>query len=89
MGKNEIYELEALLYEIDHKGYVIIPLAKLYRLLSKGNRSPGTWKALLDVWEEMNGRRTRADLYIFESSQEELVISKFPGQSIQNWASES
>ena len=53
--KNERYELESLLYELDYQGFVVVPLRKLFRLLDKGNRAAGTWRALLDVWEEIEG----------------------------------
>ncbi|MCL6286187.1 hypothetical protein M3P21_22090 [Ruegeria sp. 2012CJ41-6] len=58
------YELESLLYEIDDKGYVVVALERLYRLLGKGNRAAGTWRALLDAWEEIDGERE--DLYMLE-----------------------
>ena len=50
--KSRLYELKSLLYEIDDKGVVVIFLPKLLRLLDKGNRAAGTWKAFLDAWED-------------------------------------
>jgi hypothetical protein len=89
MGKNEIYELESLLYEIDIKGFVVIPLIKLYRLLGKGNRSAGTWKSLLDVWEGLEGDRDRWEIYIFETQLQDVVISKFMTKRAGTMAGES
>jgi|SRR5271155_5016934 len=90
MGKNENYELESLLYEIDYKGFTVIPLIKLYRLLGKGSRAAGTWRALLDVWEGMEGgARNRWDLYIFETPSQDVVITKFMTKRAGAMAGES
>jgi hypothetical protein len=62
MTRNEVYEMESLLHEIEYHGFIVIPLQKLYRLLDKGNKAAGTWKALLDVWENIG--RKRDDLHL-------------------------
>lgn len=88
LAKNETYELESKLYEIDYCGFIAIPLTRMYRLLGKGNRSSGTWKALLDVWEEMGGERKRSDLHIFEAPHEMLVITRFSTEPVKKWSGE-
>ncbi len=65
--RNEEYELRCLLWQIDEEGFVVIHRDRLLRLLGKGNESPGTWTALLDEWEAIEGER------------DELFILKLPG----------
>ena len=86
MAKNEIYELESLLYEIDYHGYVTLKLDKLYRLLGRGNRAAGTWKALLDVWEGIDGDRN--ELHVAELMDGVLLITNKPLDRLTTWANE-
>jgi hypothetical protein len=86
MAKNEVYEMESLLYEVEYHGYVIIPLGKIYRLLDKGSRAAGTWKALLDVWEEIG--HDRHDLHIAELPGENIFLSKVGTEPVRRWAGE-
>ncbi len=86
MAKNEVYEMESLLYEVEYHGYKVIPLQKLYRLLTKGNRAAGTWKALLDVWVEIG--QDRVDLHIAELPGENLLLSKVRTEPVRKWAGE-
>jgi hypothetical protein len=88
-NRSRTYELESLLFEIDDKGYVIIHISKLWRLLEKGSRAAGTWKELLDAWEEHGGGRKRSDLHMFESNHEYLVISKVKTNSVMKLAGEA
>ena len=67
-----VYALESLLHEVDDHGFIVVPLGRLLRLLNKGNRSAGTWKALLDAWESIEGNRE--DLHIFETPWQGNVI---------------
>src|SRR5260370_39625562 len=86
MAKNEVYEMEALLYEVEYQGHIVIPLGKIYRLLNKGNRAAGTWKALLDVWEETG--HDRGDLHIAELPGENILLSKVRTEPVTKWAGE-
>ena len=87
MGKNEQYELETILYEIDYHGFITIKIDKLYRILGKGNRAAGTWKALLDTWEGIDGNRD--DLNIVEFEHEGLLlITNKPLVPLTSWAGE-
>jgi hypothetical protein len=65
--KPETYELESLLYDIDHEGFVVIHRDKLLRLLGKGNESAGTWIALQEAWEGIDG------------ASNELRLARIPG----------
>lgn len=80
-------ELEALLYEINYHGYVVVPLRKLYRLLRKGNRAAGTWRALLDAWEGIENERE--ELFIAELPNEMLLISNAQTEAVVKWAEEA
>ena len=51
----ELYELDSLLYEIDYEGYVVLHRDKLLRLLGRGNEAAGTWAALIEMWEGIDG----------------------------------
>jgi len=96
MGKHEQYELESILSEIHEQGFTTIKLDRLYRLLGKGNRAVGTWRALLDVWEGIGGDRT--ELHIAEFCDENdgpsfptkglLLITKRPLERLTRWAGE-
>lgn len=87
MGKSEQYELESVLYEIDYHGFITIKRDRLYRLLGKGNRAAGTWKALLDVWEGIDG--DRGELHAVEFEQEGLLlITNKPLVPLTSWAGE-
>jgi hypothetical protein len=78
------HELESLLYEIDYHGYITMPLSKLYRLLGKKNRAAGTWQALLDSWESIEG--DPVELYIIEFPNGNVFISKKATNPVTVWA---
>lgn len=86
--KAQTYELESLLWDVVDKGFVIIHISKLWRLLDKGSRAAGTWKALLDAWDEIDHGKERSDLHIFEAKHEYLVISATPSELIVTKAGE-
>jgi hypothetical protein len=86
MPRNESYEMESLLYDVAYEGYSVLPLPKLYRLLAKGNRAAGTWKALLDIWEEIG--QERWNLHIAELPGERLLLSKIKTERVGRWAGE-
>jgi hypothetical protein len=86
MPRSAAYEIESLLYEVDYCGYVVIPLRKLYRLLNKGNKAAGTWRALLDVWEETG--HERADLNIADLPGDRLLLTNVTLDSVTRWAGE-
>jgi hypothetical protein len=86
MNKNEQYEIESILFDIYYHGYITIKLEKLYRILGKGNRAAGTWKALLDVWEGIDGDRT--DLYATELIDGMLILTNKPVDQLTTWAGE-
>lgn len=86
MGRNEQYELESILLDVMYHGHASLPLRKLYRLLGKGNRAAGTWKALLDAWEAVNG--SRSDLHIFETDKEIIHLCNYKSYPVKSWASE-
>jgi hypothetical protein len=76
VSKYAEYELYELLNDVFDKGYVVIYIQKLFRLLGKGNRSQGTWKALLDAWEKAKEGNDRSSLYISELPGEYILITK-------------
>lgn len=86
MGKSEAYELEGVLREVADKGSLTIALKKLLRLLEKGNRAAGTWKSLLDAWEEIG--EGRSHLYITELPWEVILLSRTFLVPVKNWANE-
>jgi hypothetical protein len=86
MTRSEIYEIESTLYEIDYHGFVVIPLEKIYRLLNKGNRAAGTWKALLDVWQ--NTGHNRVSLRIAELPGSLLLLTAVETEHAKKWAGE-
>ena len=88
-SKQQAYELESFLQDIADRGYGIIYISKLWRLLEKGSRAPGTWKALLDVWEEVQNKYNRSELHMCEVRDEYLIITTSPTKSMQKWAQES
>ena len=88
-SKQQAYELESFLQDIADRGYGIIYISKLWRLLEKGSRAPGTWKALLDVWEELGDDYDRSELHMCEVRGEYLIITTSPTKSMQKWAQES
>ena len=87
MARNENYEMESMLYEVEYHGFNVIPLTKVYRLLDKGNRAAGTWKALLDVWESTGHRRS--DLHISELPGALLLLTMIKTERVMKWAGES
>lgn len=86
MTKNEQYELESMLYEIDYLGFVSIKLEKLFRLLGKGSRAAGTWRALVEVWEGIDGNP--ADLHAAELPNGVLLITNKPLDPLTTWTGE-
>jgi hypothetical protein len=77
MSKYSDYELSELLNDVHDKGYLVIYISKLWRLLGKGNRAAGTWKALLDAWEESRDGNERESLHIAELPGEYILLSRF------------
>ena len=88
-NRQKDYELESLLREVDDHGFVVIYITKIWRLLDKWSRAAGTWKALLDAWEEMDSKHKRADLHILEVSHEFIVITRTASAPMIQWAGES
>ncbi|RWP36290.1 hypothetical protein [Mesorhizobium sp.] len=86
MGKNEAYELEVFLRDIETAGFGSIHLKKLLRILEKGNRAAGTWKSLLDAWEEIG--QTRSNLFIAELPGETILVTSIRPDSAKLWANE-
>jgi hypothetical protein len=86
MGKNEAYELEVFLRDVETVGFGSIHLKKLLRILEKGNRAAGTWKALLDAWEEIG--QARASLYITELPGETILVVNNRPVTVKSWANE-
>lgn len=83
------YELSELLNEVRDKGYLVIYIGKLWRLLDKGSRAAGTWKALLDSWEEARENNQRKDLHIRELPGENILLSTEATEPVVVWAGES
>jgi hypothetical protein len=82
-----VHDLDALLCEIDDHGFVVLTTGKLLRLLNKGNRAAGTWRALLDAWEALEGDRN--ELHVFETPwQGNIVITKVPTKPVAAMAGE-
>jgi len=86
MGKHEAYELESILRDVADHGSMAIPLKKLLRLLEKGNRAAGTWKALLYAWEDID--EARDDLHIAELPGQIILLSSRPTAPVTAWAGE-
>lgn len=74
------------MYDIQHCGYLVLPLRKLYRIFDVGNRAKGTWIELLDAWETIGG--DREELHISEYPNETLFITTRKTEPVQNWAGE-
>lgn len=83
-----LHELESLLFEIEYQGYVVVPLRKLYRLLGAGNRAKGTWRTLLDVWEEIGFKRESLSIADLGGEQLLLTTSKPVRVVHKDWADE-
>ena len=88
-SKQAEYELSELLNEVFDRGFVVIYISKLWRLLGKGNRAAGTWRALLDAWEEAREDNEREDLHICELPGEYILLSKSATEKAVRWAGES
>ena len=84
MGKHEAYELESLLRTVADEGSATVPLKKLLRLLEKGNRAAGTWKALLYAWEDID--EDRANLHIAELPGQIILLSSKGTVPVALWA---
>jgi hypothetical protein len=84
VGKHEAYELESILRTVADEGSVTVPLRKLLRLLEKGNRAAGTWKALLDAWEDID--EDRANLHIAELPGQVILLSAKGTVPVTVWA---
>lgn len=84
--KYEQYEMESLLYEVDYHGVLIIKVDKVLRLLGKGNKAAGTWRALVDIWEGIGG--ARSDLYVAELTDGMLLITTQQLDRLTKWAGE-
>lgn len=89
VGKQAEYELSELLNDVFDKGYVVLHIAKLWRLLGKGSRAAGTWKALLDAWEESREGNKRNGLYLCEIPGEYILLSKVTTDKAIIWAGEA
>jgi hypothetical protein len=87
-SKQALYELETFLQDVADKGFGVIYIAKLWRLLDKGSRAAGTWKALLDAWEELGHGFERSEIHICEVSHEYLVLTTHATEPIAQWAGE-
>jgi hypothetical protein len=88
MSKYSDYELSELLNDVYDKGYLVIYISKLWRLLGKGNRAAGTWKALLDAWEESRDGNKREALHIAELPGEYILLSRLATEPAIVWAGE-
>lgn len=66
------------------EGSVTVPLKKLLRLLEKGNRAAGTWKALLYAWEDIDESRT--NLHIAELPGQMILLSSKATVPVTLWA---
>ncbi len=88
-SKQAEYELSELLNDVSDKGFVVLYISKLWRLLGKGNRAAGTWKALLDAWEESREGNKRNGLYICQMQGDYMLISKVATERVEVWAGEA
>jgi hypothetical protein len=88
-SKQAEYELSELLNEVFDKGYLVIYISKLWRLLGKGSRAAGTWKALLEAWEEAREGNKRDALHICEIPGEYILITKVATEPAIVWAGEA
>jgi hypothetical protein len=83
------YELYEILNDVFDKGYAVVYISKLWRLLGKGSRAAGTWRALLDAWEESREGNQRSSLHICELPGEYILITKGSTERATAWAGES
>jgi len=80
-------DVHSLLYEVEENGFVAISMAKLMRILGRGNTSPRMWRELLDNWEEIG--RDRDELSVFVTHwQGQVVLSKGQSQPVVERAKE-
>lgn len=89
VSKNQTYELESLLFDVSEKGFIHINKYKLWRLLGKGSNAAGTWKSLLDAWEELGDGFKRVDLLILELPSGDFIITKSKTYQVTEWADET
>lgn len=82
------HELHEILNEVIDRGYGVIPIAKLWRLLGKGNRAVGTWRALLDEWVEAKEGNQRDSLNICEIRGEHILLTTVATDRATVWAQE-
>ena len=87
-SKYDAYELSSLLNDVTDKGFLVIHLAKLWRLLGKGSRAAGTWRALLDGWEEARDGNERVGLHVCELPGEYILLTIKPTEPARIWAAE-
>jgi hypothetical protein len=83
------YELHELLNEVCDKGYAVIYISKLWRLLGKGNRAVGTWRSLLDEWTDAREGNKRKGLHISELPGEYILLTKEKTEPVYSWAQET
>ena len=69
------HELHEILNEVADIGYAVIRISKMFRLLGKGNRAAGTWRALLDEWEESREGNERSKLNISEIPGDYILLT--------------
>ena len=86
-SKYDDYELESLLYEVKEIGFVFVNKYKLWRILGKGSGAAGTWKLVLDTWQEIDGKNARDALHGFEIGTNYL-ISMIATTPLEGWAGE-
>ncbi len=80
-------ELQSVLHQIDDNGFVALPITRLIRLLGRGNKSPRTWRELLDAWEEMGGDREELHVYI-TPWQNQIILTKGASSPANSMAGE-
>ena len=89
VSKNQEYELESLLFDVKEKGYCHIGKYKIWRLLGKGSGAAGTWKALLDAWEELGDSFKRTDLRAIELASGDFILTATQTDRVVKWAGEA
>lgn len=86
-SRHEEYELGSILYEAKEQSFTFVNKYKLWRLLGKGSGAAGTWKSLLDHWQEIDKQNKRSELYVFDINGTYLITTQ-KSEKVQQWAGE-
>ncbi|HVH77361.1 MAG TPA: hypothetical protein VM755_20785 [Stellaceae bacterium] len=78
------FELAELLHQVHEAGYAQVHLRKLLRLLGKGSRAAGTWRKLVEAWEELGYEAD--ELYCIELPGERILLIWRKPDRVRDWS---